>query len=164
MTSLIIPLSIEGVDLHTTSVCTERLMICLHQIKSTAYWSLRSVFFYSCAQIRIYMYIQHYNRRSQSSPSVFRAASGGPAAAHVWLGCCGFWEPSHRGPELGLTASGRQEDVVVMSPLLGVVQKPYPQNTGDTWLKNHMLIFGVKYSFIVLWLFCISSCFVLKRL
>lgn len=34
LTSLIIPLSIEGVDLHTTSVCTEGLMICLHQINA----------------------------------------------------------------------------------------------------------------------------------
>lgn len=105
------------------------------------------LFFYSCAQIRIYMYIQHYNRRSQSSPSVFRAASGGPAAAHVWLECCGFWEPSHRGPELGLTALARQEDVVVMSPLLGVVQKPYPQNTGDTWLKKSYVNILCKVQF-----------------
>lgn len=43
--------------------------------------------------------------------------------------------PGRRGPELGLAASMRQKDVVMMSPLVGVVQKPYPQNSGDTWLK-----------------------------
>lgn len=107
-------------------------MICLHQINS-AYWSLYSLFPRLCAHI--YMYIQHCNHRSQSSPSLFRVANGGPAAAHVWRGCCGFWEPGHKGPKLGLTASMRQKDVVMMSPLVGVVQKPYPQNTGDILLK-----------------------------
>lgn len=34
LTSLIIPLSIQGVDLHTTSVCAGSLMIRLHQINS----------------------------------------------------------------------------------------------------------------------------------
>lgn len=115
--------------------CTESLMICLHQINS-AYWSLYSLFPRLCADI--YMYIQHCDHRSQSSSSLFRVASGGPAAAHVWRGCCGFWEPSRRGPKLGLTAPMRQKDVVMMSPLAGVVQKPYPQNTGDTWLKNYL--------------------------
>lgn len=64
---------------------------------------------------------------------MFRVADIGPAADHVWQG--GFWEPSCRGPKLGLTASIRQKDVVMMSLLLGVIQKPYPQNTGDIWLK-----------------------------
>lgn len=114
---------------HTTSVCTESLMICLHQITS-AYWSLyRSLFPPLCADIC--MYIQHCNHRS----SLFRVASGGPAAAHVWRGCCGFWTLSRKGPKLGIIVPMRQKDVVMMSPLAWVVQKTYPQNTGDTWLK-----------------------------
>lgn len=107
------------------------------------------------------MYIQRCNHSSQSSPSMFRVANGGPAAAHVWRECCGFWEPGHRGPELGPTASMKQKDVVMMSPLLGVVQKPYPQNTGDTLLKipsngfpsANVIISSIKYTFISLRLF-----------
>lgn len=117
-------------------------MICLHQINS-AYWCLYSLFPRPCADI--YMYIQHCDHRSQCSSSLFRVANGGPAAAHVWRGCCGFWEPGHKGPKLGRTAPMRQEDVVMMSLLAGVVQKPYPQNTGDTWLKMTYNRFPLVY-------------------
>ena len=128
--------------MHTTSVCTESLMICLHQINS-AYSSPYSLFPQLCADI--YMYIQHCDHTSQSSSSLLRVANGGPAAAHVWQGCCGFWEPGRKGPKLGLTASMRQKDVVMMSPLVGVAQKPYPQNTGDIWLKMTYNRFPLAY-------------------
>lgn len=81
----------------------------------------------------------------RAAPVLFRVANGGPAAAHVWRGCCGFWEPRRKGPILGLTASMRQKDVVMMSPLVGVVQKPYPQNAGDTWLKMTYDRFPLTY-------------------
>lgn len=49
------------------------------------------------------------------------------------------------GPKQGLAAPMRQKDVVMMSPLAGVVQKPYPQNTGDTWLKITYNRFPLAY-------------------
>lgn len=84
--------------------------------------------------------VRRYTSRSvitdpRAAASLLRVANGGPAAAHVWRGSSGFWEPSHKGPELGHTAPMRQEDVVMRSPLAGVVQKPHPQDTGGARLK-----------------------------
>lgn len=89
------------------------------------------------------MYIQHCNHRC--SPSLFRVANGGPDAAHVWQGCCGFWEPGRKGRKLGFTTPMRQKDVVMMSPLAGVVQKPCPHNTGDILLKITYNRFSLAY-------------------
>lgn len=79
-------------------------------------------------------------------PYMLRVTTGGPAAAHVWQGCCGFWESSHKGPKLGLSESMRQNYVVMISLLFGVIQKPYPQNIADIWIKNQILIFFLKYA------------------
>lgn len=108
----------------------------------------------------IYVDIQHCNRRSQSSPGLLRVANGGPAAAHVWRGCCGFWELGRNGPEPGLTASMRQRDVVMMSPVVWGCSEASPTQFWQRTAKNDLQQVSIRtcyWSVYYALLLCLSQ-------
>ena len=119
-------------DLHTAfDFALRALMICLCQMNSH-YWSPYSLFptaaltdtyrTYVTTDLRAAATLLEWPKVVQLQPM---CSEGAVASGSLATG----------GPELGHTAPMWQEDVVMMSPLTGVVQKPHPQNSGGTWLK-----------------------------